>query len=100
MSSLLFNRVLQSFLWEDLKRWQEKQKGIRVSDKKEDYLTNLRFTDDVMLFSTSLNKLEDMLCDFKRSTESVGLEIHPDKTKILSNHATLKKEKSRLTTSR
>ena len=26
-----------------------------------------------------------MLCDFKRSTESVGLGIHPDKTKILSH---------------
>ena len=36
------------------------------------------------LFSTSLNKLKDMLCDFKKSTEKVGLEIHPNKTKILS----------------
>ena len=51
----------------------------------EDCLTNLRFADDVLLFSTSLGKLRDMLCDFKSSTEAVGLGIHPDKTKILSN---------------
>ena len=48
--------------------------------------TNLRFADDVLLFSTSLSKLKDMLRqDFKRSTEKVGLEIHPDKTKMFSS---------------
>ena len=62
-----------------------KAKGIRLSDKKEDCLTNLRFADDVLLFSTSLEKLREMLCEFKTSTEAVGLGIHPDKTKILNN---------------
>ena len=85
LSSLLFNTVLQFSLENDLKRWQEKQKGIKLSDKTEDCLTNLRFADDVLLFSTSLEKLREMLCDFKTSTEAVGLGIHPDKTKILSN---------------
>ena len=28
-----------------------------------------------------------MLCEFKRSTEKVGLRIHPEKTKILSNQS-------------
>ena len=59
-----------------------------MSDKKENCLTNLRFADDMLLFSASLNKLKDMLCAFKRSTEKVGLEIHPSKTKILSNQKT------------
>ena len=85
LSSLLFNTVLQYSLEEDLKRWQEKGKGIKLSDATEDCLTNLRFADDVLLFSTSLNKLRDMLCEFKISTEAVGLGIHPNKTKILSN---------------
>ena len=62
-----------------------KQKGIRLSDKKEDCLTNLRCADDVLLFSTPLEKLREMLCDFQTSTEAVGLGILPDKTKILSN---------------
>ena len=43
--------------WSDLKRWQENKKGIRLSDKTEDCLTNLRFADDVLLFSTSLERL-------------------------------------------
>ena len=60
-------------------------KGIKLSDATEDCLTNLRFADDVLLFSTSLNKLRVMLCEFKISTEAVGLGIHPGKTKILSN---------------
>ena len=90
MSSLLFNTVLQFSLEGDLKRWQEKQKGIRLSDKKDDCLTNLRFADDVLLFSTSLEKLREMLCEFKASTRAVGLGIHPDKTKILSNQDKVK----------
>ena len=90
LSSLLFNTVLQYSLESDLKRWQEKRKGIRLSDKTEDCLTNLRFADDVLLFSTSLEKLREMLCEFKASTEAVGLGIHPDKTKILSNQDRVK----------
>ena len=85
LSSLLFNTVLQYSLDNDLKRWQEKQKGIRLSEKTEDCLTNLRCADDVLLFSTSLERLREMLCEFKASTEAVGLGIHPDKTKILGN---------------
>ena len=89
LSSLLFNTVLQFSLEGDLKWWQEKQKGIRLRDKTEDCLTNLRFADDV-LFSTSLEKLREMLCEFKISTEAVGLGIHPDKTKILNNQDKVK----------
>ena len=45
----------------------------------------------MLLFSTSLNQLEEMLCDFKKSTESVGLGTHPSKTKILSKQVKVKK---------
>ena len=61
VSSSLFNTVLQFALKDDLKRWQEKHEGIRFSDKGEHCLTNLRFADDVLLFSASLNKLKEML---------------------------------------
>ena len=90
LSSLLFNTVLQYSLETNLTKWQENKKGIRPSYKNEDCLINLRFADDVLLFSTSLGKLRDMLCDFKASTEAVGLGIHPDKTKILSNQDNVK----------
>ena len=90
LSSLLFHTVLQYSLEDDLKRWQEMRKGIRLSDATEDCLTNLKFADDVLPFSTSLDKLREMLCEFKISTEAVGLGIHPDKTKILSNQGKIK----------
>ena len=51
---------------------------------------NLRFEDGVLLFSTTLGKLREMLCDFKISTEGVGLGIHTDKTKILNNQDKVK----------
>ena len=31
------------------------------------------------------------MCDFKKSTESLGLKIHPDKTKILRNQGSSKR---------
>ena len=33
-----------------------------------------------------------MMCDFKKNTENVGLKIHPDKTKILSNQSANKRK--------
>ena len=44
----------------------------------------------MLLLSTQLNKLEEMLYDFKRSTESVGLGIHQSKSNI-SNQVKVKK---------
>ena len=88
MSSLLFNTVLKYALEGYLERWQEGNKGFRLGARRKDCFTYLRFADDVLLFSTSLSKLKDILQDFKRRIERVGLEIHPNKTKILSNQDT------------
>ena len=60
-----------------------------MSDQERDCLTNLRFADDVMLFATSKEQLRNMMYEFKKATEKVGLTIHPDKTKILSNQSTM-----------
>ena len=88
LSSLLFNTVLQYSLKDDIQRWQKKKgMGIYLSDNDHDCFTNLRFADDVLLFASSKEQLQKMLCEFKRSTEKVGLRIHPDKTKILSNRS-------------
>ena len=51
-----------------------------------DCLTNLRLADDVLLFGTTQEQLQKMMCEFKHSTEKV-LKIHPGKTKILSNRS-------------
>ena len=90
MSSLLFNTVLQYSLKEEIQRWQKrKAMGMYLSDHDRDCLTNLRFADDVMLFATSKEQILKMMCDFKKTTEKVGLRIHPDRTKILSNQSTI-----------
>ena len=61
--------------------------GLYLSDNDHDCLTNLRYADDVMLFATSKEQIRKMLCEFKKATEKVGLRIHPDETKILSNQS-------------
>ena len=61
--------------------------GIYLSDNDHDCLTNMRCADDVLLFAYSKEQLQKMLCEFKQSTEKVGLRIHPGKTKILSNQS-------------
>ena len=90
LSSLLFNTVLQYSLKDEIQRWQRKKgMGIYLSDHDHDCLTNLRFADDVILFTSSKEQIWKMLCGFKNATEKVGLRIHPDKTKILSNQSTI-----------
>ena len=96
LSSLLFNTVLHMELKDDVERWQKSQgMGIRYGDYESDCLTKMRFADDV-LFSISLVEHQKMMCDYKQSTESVGLKIHPDKTKILSNQKTNKRKEAEL----
>ena len=93
LPSLLINTVLQVALKDDLSRWQKKRNmGICLGDCETDCFTDLRFADDVLLFATSLEQLQKMLCDFNRSTEKVGLKIHPGKTKILGNQSSNKKK--------
>ena len=41
----------------------------------------------MLLFASSKEQLQKMLCEFKRSTEKVGLRIHPGKTKNLGNQS-------------
>ena len=94
LSSLLFNTVLQYCLKDEIQRWQKRKgMGIFLSDHDHDCLTNLRFADDVLLFVTSKEQLRKMLCEFKKSTEKVGLRIHPDKTKILSNQSIINSDR-------
>ena len=79
---------LQVALRDDLPRWQKKKgMGICLGDCELDRLTNFRFADDVLLFATTQEQLQKIMCEFKHSTEKVGLKIHPWKTKILSNHS-------------
>ena len=69
--------------------------GIYLSDQERDCLTNLRFADDVMLFATSKGQMQNMMGEFKEATEKVGLTIHPNKMKILSNESSMNSDTRR-----
>ena len=83
LSILLFNTVLQMAFENVVECWQKtKGMGIRLGVSLSDCFTHQCFADDVHLFSFSLVQLPKMMCDFKQSTESAGLDIDPGKTNI------------------
>jgi hypothetical protein len=48
-------------------------------------LTNLRFADDVLVVGSSLKQVTEMLQLLQAETGKCGLELHPEKTKIISS---------------
>ena len=84
LSSLLFNSVLHSAMEKDIGTWSEKCVGMKLGDEKRDCISNLRSAGDVLMVD-SLKQLERLMTVFKKSTEPQGLDIHPDKTKILTS---------------
>ena len=48
-------------------------------------LTNLRFADDVLITGRSLQQLRDMLLLLRAESAVSGLQLHPEKTKIISS---------------
>ena len=85
ISPSLFNATLEKCMRAAKARWVRKKWGISVGYGEEGQLTNLRFADDIMLLGRSLSQVKEMLADLVREAGKVGLEIHPDKTKIMNN---------------
>ena len=87
LSSLLFNSVSEGIFRQLQPQWAKRQCEIhlRPGASAGSILTNLRFADDVLLFATSLQQLKTMLKEIQQEALRVGLELHPDKTKILHN---------------
>ncbi|CAK1598811.1 unnamed protein product [Parnassius mnemosyne] len=56
--------------------------GININDE---YLTHLRFTDDIVLMAESLENLSTMLNDLSSVSQRIGLKMNMDKTKIMFN---------------
>ena len=83
ISPVLFNAVLE-YMFGPLKRkWHRRGLGLNIGI--EENLTNLRFADDVLLVTSSLEDLKTMLSDLQHAAGTIGLEIHYGKTKILAN---------------
>lgn len=85
LSSLLFNACLEHLFQQLKQQWALKSYGIQLGHTNSTRLTNLRFADDVLLLAPTLPQLTKQLCDLQQTATPYGLEIHPNKTKILSN---------------
>ena len=86
VSAILFNAVVEMFVKKAKQKWVKKKYGFRVdSHSEEDYLTNLRYAEDVLLVARSLPQSRNMLGDVETEASKVGLKLHPGKTKVLGN---------------
>ena len=56
--------------------------GININGE---YITHLRFADDIVIMAESLEHLNTMLSDLSIVSQQVGLKMNMDKTKIMSN---------------
>ena len=65
-------------------KWRRNGHGITLK-RRDENLTNLRFADDILLMTTSLESMAEMIADLSSEAKNIGLQLHPDKTKILHN---------------
>jgi len=81
LSPLLFNAALESAF----RSWKTKLRNedILLSPQHE-RLTNIRYADDIMLFSHSLPELKRMMALLQEDLLVLGLEFNTEKTKILT----------------
>ena len=56
--------------------------GININGE---YITHLRFADDIVVMAESMEALSTMLEDLNRVSQQVGLKMNMDKTKVMSN---------------
>ena len=64
-------------------RWAARGWGLDLGGGER--LQNLRFADDVLIIGTSLLEVQRMLEDLSIEAKIAGLNIHPEKTKMLAN---------------
>lgn len=57
------------------------RKGIKIDGN---FLNHLRYADDIVIFSTNLDELQEMITDLKSKSEMVGLTMNLEKTKIMT----------------
>ena len=85
LSSLLLNAILEKVMRQAKQTFQTKTYGIKFGNSPETRLTNLRFADDVLLTGRSLNQVREMLSIVQIEAQKCGLELHPEKTKMISS---------------
>ncbi|KAK6765355.1 hypothetical protein RB195_025323 [Necator americanus] len=56
--------------------------GVKVDDR---YLQHLRFADDIVLITRSINQAERMLAEFYETCKKIGFRLNLDKTMFVRN---------------
>ncbi|CAG9114637.1 unnamed protein product [Plutella xylostella] len=59
-----------------------KRLGINVNGE---YISHLRFADDIVIMAETLEELGEMLTDLNDASKQVGLKMNMDKTNVMSN---------------
>ena len=86
ISPILFNAVVEHFMRKLKGRWNAKKFGYKVDEyAEEEFVTNLRYADDILLIARTLPQIKSMLADLDQEAAKVGLKLHPNKTKIQHN---------------
>ena len=101
VSTALFNAVLEVCMRKTKRRWRScgtkgtpcgfliknKEDVIKETNwcKNNQYLTNLRFADDLLIIAKSNDELSRMMSVLKDECTKVGLEMHTQKTQVLTN---------------
>ena len=96
LSSPLFNALLQHVLEPLIPEWQRRRRGVQLAHTHESVLTNLRFADDILLVSQTLSNLKVLLGDLITAATPHGLEVHPTKTKIMTNQLRIRTRTARI----
>ncbi|XP_037872508.1 uncharacterized protein LOC119629720 [Bombyx mori] len=78
LSPKIFIAVLHN-IFEELK-W--KNEGLKICNQ---YLSHLRFADDIVLLADNSRKLEKMINQLNVQSKRVGLLMNKDKTKVMTN---------------
>ncbi|KAK6761527.1 hypothetical protein RB195_022555 [Necator americanus] len=78
ISPKLFTTALQWIM----KSLSRAERGIRVDGR---FLSNLRFADDIVLFSSSTNEAETVLNELNEAGKRIGLRINRKKTQFMKN---------------
>ncbi|KAJ2948735.1 hypothetical protein O0L34_g7995 [Tuta absoluta] len=78
LSPKLFSAVLEE-VFRDID-WNNS--GLNINSEK---LTHLRFADDIVIFASTSEELQQMLGDLDIASKSVGLEMNKEKTKAMTN---------------
>ena len=86
ISPMIFNAVLEDVMRKVKAKWERSKYGMQLGHIPQTMITNLRFADDIILVGRSLPQIKRMLADVASEGARVGLQLHPDKTKIQHNN--------------